>query len=356
MKRSTDRILTTHPGRLPDPPNRDAVMEARDRDDRQAFDAGLRTRAWRDDREAARSRHRPHERWRVLEGPATRSTTTRASPASTSMPLQPGQSPSLLTHDLRERTSPEFKAFYEAFDRVGNAPMPGGLVNPPASCALGHRPDELSLLVAVQGGEPRRSRARLRLVKGAIEAAGRRRSRTSSIPVLGPGWLDHFVRDEHYRNEEEYCQALALVARPTSRPSSTRASSCRWTTRGSRPLGLPTRRPSVRRLSRAGAATHRGHELGAGGHSGGSACAITSAGAAGTAPLSDLRLRDVGRPDAPRQRARPTPSRRPTPRHSLRLAACGRTSSCRRARCSFPASSRTPRRRSSLRSRWPTAW
>jgi 5-methyltetrahydropteroyltriglutamate--homocysteine methyltransferase len=42
VKRSIDRILTTHPGRLPDPANRDAVMQARDRDDRAAFDAGVK--------------------------------------------------------------------------------------------------------------------------------------------------------------------------------------------------------------------------------------------------------------------------------------------------------------------------
>ena len=38
MKRSTDRILTTHPGRLPDPPVRDEVMQARSSGDRKRFD------------------------------------------------------------------------------------------------------------------------------------------------------------------------------------------------------------------------------------------------------------------------------------------------------------------------------
>ena len=39
MKRSTDRLLTTHPGRLPDPTVRDAVMDARLKGDRATFEA-----------------------------------------------------------------------------------------------------------------------------------------------------------------------------------------------------------------------------------------------------------------------------------------------------------------------------
>jgi hypothetical protein len=38
MRRSTDRILTTHPGRLPDPNNRSAVMAARNSGDQRQFD------------------------------------------------------------------------------------------------------------------------------------------------------------------------------------------------------------------------------------------------------------------------------------------------------------------------------
>ncbi|HEX5368363.1 MAG TPA: hypothetical protein VFY10_03010 [Dehalococcoidia bacterium] len=38
MKRSSDRILTTHPGKLPDPANRDEVMQARAAGDQARFD------------------------------------------------------------------------------------------------------------------------------------------------------------------------------------------------------------------------------------------------------------------------------------------------------------------------------
>ena len=38
MKRSTERILTTHPGRLPNPDNYAEIMQARRSGDRQRFD------------------------------------------------------------------------------------------------------------------------------------------------------------------------------------------------------------------------------------------------------------------------------------------------------------------------------
>jgi methionine synthase II (cobalamin-independent) len=38
LKRSTNRILTTHPGRLPDPDNYAEIMDARRAGDQQKFD------------------------------------------------------------------------------------------------------------------------------------------------------------------------------------------------------------------------------------------------------------------------------------------------------------------------------
>src|SRR5690606_9429766 len=32
-------------------------------------------------------------------------------------------------------------------------------------------------------------------------------------PVLGPGWLDHFVWNDYYKTEEEYCFALAEIVK-----------------------------------------------------------------------------------------------------------------------------------------------
>jgi len=38
VHRSTDRILTTHPGRLPNPDDQDAVVQSRNAGDERAFD------------------------------------------------------------------------------------------------------------------------------------------------------------------------------------------------------------------------------------------------------------------------------------------------------------------------------
>ena len=38
----------------------------------------------------------------------------------------------------REGRMPEFKAFYEIYDQIGNTPMPGGHANPPVGHVPGH--------------------------------------------------------------------------------------------------------------------------------------------------------------------------------------------------------------------------
>ena len=130
MHRNKDRILTTHPGRLPNPSNMAAVQSAKASGDKATYEKEAKSGIGQ---MIARQKQigidimSDGEFWK---GRNQAYYDSRAS-GITSMPLKPGQSPSL-THDLRERTSEEFKAFYEAFDRVGNAPMPG-VVNPPAS-------------------------------------------------------------------------------------------------------------------------------------------------------------------------------------------------------------------------------
>ena len=38
--------------------------------------------------------------------------------------------------------------------------------------------------------------------------------RDAFFPVIAPGWLDHFIFNEHYKNEEEFIYALAEIMRP----------------------------------------------------------------------------------------------------------------------------------------------
>lgn len=51
---------------------------------------------------------------------------------------------------------------------------------------------------------------RFREILGELDAGGR----DAFFPVIAPGWLDHFIFDEHYHNEEAFIYALAEVMRP----------------------------------------------------------------------------------------------------------------------------------------------
>jgi 5-methyltetrahydropteroyltriglutamate--homocysteine methyltransferase len=50
------------------------------------------------------------------------------------------------------------------------------------------------------------------MVKAGIAAAGAS-VEDFFFPVLGPGWLDHFVWNGYYKTEEEYCYALAEITK-----------------------------------------------------------------------------------------------------------------------------------------------
>ena len=252
MHRNTDRILTTHPGRLPNPANMAAVQAAKAGGDKAAFESETKTGIAQmiarqkqigidimSDGEFWKGRNQAYYDSRVT--------------GITSMPLQPGQSPSL-THDLRERTSPEFKAFYDAFDKVGNAPMPG-VVNPPASVRWA-----ITSEVKSQGDAA--IKEEIALVTNALEAAGEKKE-NFFFPVLGPGWLDHFVMNDYYKTEEEYVYAMALVAKADFKA----VADAGFVLQIDDPGLVDTwamLEPGAerRRLPQAHPATRRGHELG----------------------------------------------------------------------------------------------
>ena len=52
----------------------------------------------------------------------------------------------------------------------------------------------------------------IEMIKGAMQEAGVSAD-DYFYPVLGPGWLDHFVWNQHYKTEEEYCYALAEIVK-----------------------------------------------------------------------------------------------------------------------------------------------
>jgi 5-methyltetrahydropteroyltriglutamate--homocysteine methyltransferase len=202
MRRSTDRIITTHPGRLPDPPNRDAVIAARAAGDQSTFDALVRegvATILQKQRSLGVDVMSDGEFWKARDGIYynTRVTGIEA------QVLQPGQPVSTVATQ-RERSMPEFAEIWALWDQVGNAPRPG-VVNP--------RPTERYVMTGdVKAKDPAPIKHEVELIKSIVQANGVAMDEFY-YPVLGPGWLDHFVWDEHYRNEEEYCQALAEIVK-----------------------------------------------------------------------------------------------------------------------------------------------
>src|SRR4029450_3369460 len=122
MQRSTERILTTHAGRLPNPDNIAQIMHAR-ATDQALFDplvkAGLAD-VVRQQMVLCNDIHSDGEFWKARDGQYYNSRVTGV----TMQPLQPGDGASILIHQ-QERHMPEFRDFYAVYDQLGNIPRPG---------------------------------------------------------------------------------------------------------------------------------------------------------------------------------------------------------------------------------------
>ena len=127
MRRSSDRIITTHPGRLPDPPDRDAVMAARAAGDQSTFDALVREgvkATLQKQRSLGVDVMSDGEFWKARDGKYYSARVTGIE----AVPLKPGEPVSTVITQ-RERSMPEFAEVWSLWDQVGNAPRPG-VVNP----------------------------------------------------------------------------------------------------------------------------------------------------------------------------------------------------------------------------------
>jgi 5-methyltetrahydropteroyltriglutamate--homocysteine methyltransferase len=202
MKRSTDRILTTHPGRLPDPPFRDEAQAARAKGDQAKLDELVKRGAlemFAKQREAGIDLMSDGEFWKARDNIYYSS---RATGIET-RPVKGDEWPSTLGTQ-RERIGPDFRDFYSAYDRLGNTPRPGVTV-PPFT-------EKYVISGEVKAKPPTNIEHDLGVLKSALQEAGVD-PEDYFYPVLGPGWLDHFIWNEHYKTEEEYCFALAEVVK-----------------------------------------------------------------------------------------------------------------------------------------------
>jgi len=201
MKRSSDRIRTTHAGRLPVPPGCEglpvrlfrgeavdpATIEAGiDHVVRKQCDIGIDCigdgEFWKARNFAYYSRH--------LTGLATR-------------PLRPGETGSTRTF-TRERD--EFAQFYKDLDDTGTIfHVPGEKPMPP----------ERERMIAIGPVKSKGTAAlaqEIETFKAAVARAGRAVDETFFC-VIAPGWLDHFIYNEYYKTDEEFIFALAEALR-----------------------------------------------------------------------------------------------------------------------------------------------
>ncbi len=201
MQHSTDRILTTHPGRLPNPSNYAAVVQARNAGDQATFDAEVKAgigEMVRKQKESGIDIMSDGEFWKARD---QKYYDGRASGFQT-RPINAGEPPSVLVFQ-RERRMPEFREFWQIYDRVGNTPMPGVEIR-----GMGLQTQRTEVVSEVVPKAPDTIDHEIGVVTQAIADAGERVA-NFFFPVISPSWLNHFVFNAHYKTEEEFVYGLA---------------------------------------------------------------------------------------------------------------------------------------------------
>jgi 5-methyltetrahydropteroyltriglutamate--homocysteine methyltransferase len=114
-------------------------------------------------------------------------------------PIRPGEVGST-RESTRERDA--FRGFYADMDRVGTLfCIPGEKPVPPLTQRM-----VASGPIKSKGIDA--TKRQLDVFKAAIAQSGATVDE-AFVPALAPGWLDHFVYNEHYKTEEEFVYALA---------------------------------------------------------------------------------------------------------------------------------------------------
>jgi 5-methyltetrahydropteroyltriglutamate--homocysteine methyltransferase len=120
----------------------------------------------------------------------------------TSRPLRPGEKASG-REDAREREV--LPKLYADMDRVGTMfCVPGEEPRYPANT-------KMVVTAPIKAKPSDAIRREINVFKDALKAAGG--APEAFICVYAPGWLDHFIFDEHYKNDEEFVFALADAMR-----------------------------------------------------------------------------------------------------------------------------------------------
>jgi 5-methyltetrahydropteroyltriglutamate--homocysteine methyltransferase len=202
MRRSTERILTTHGGRLPDPSTMGAFQQARASGDddraaellRDGVREMLREQAGRGidvigDGEFYKpfflDPHYYGSRWSGI----------------TQVAAGPGE-PVWFGARAPETLDPRFTGFFEFIEQRGGMFPDAGVRR---AWPTSHR---LRVDGPLEYHGKDLIRGELELVRQTLESAGVDHTETF-YPQLSPGWLGHFLFNEHYASAEEYWYALA---------------------------------------------------------------------------------------------------------------------------------------------------
>ena len=201
MKKSSDRIRTTHAGQLPVPPSCQDLafrLHAGEKVDPAVIEAGI-TDAVRKQLDIGIDCIGDGEFWKTRTiayyGSHLTGITTR--------PLRSSETGSTRTF-TRERD--EFAQFYRDSDNAGSMFfVPGEKPIPP----------ERERMIASGPLKPKGTAAidrEIAAFKAAIARAGKPVDE-AFFCVMAPGWLDHFIYNEYYNTEEEFLFALAEALR-----------------------------------------------------------------------------------------------------------------------------------------------
>jgi 5-methyltetrahydropteroyltriglutamate--homocysteine methyltransferase len=114
-------------------------------------------------------------------------------------PLKPGEV-GTMRESTRERDV--FRTLYADMDRVGTiACIPGEQPRPPTR-------ERIIVNGPIKSRGTAATKRQLECFKAAIARSGVAVDE-AFVPALAPGWLDHFIYNEHYTTDEEFVYALA---------------------------------------------------------------------------------------------------------------------------------------------------
>jgi len=196
MKNSAQKIRTSHVGRLPVPQGFEQQPSA-------LRAARLAARRWRH-RSCRWSRIGldcigDGEYWSALD---IKWFDQQMTGLSTRL-LKPGEVGSM-RESTRERDV--FRTLYADMDRVGTiACIPGERPRPPTR-------ERIIVNGPIKSRGTAATQRQLDCFKAAIARSGVALYE-AFVPALAPGWLDHFIYNEHYRTDEEFVYALADAMR-----------------------------------------------------------------------------------------------------------------------------------------------